>query len=123
MNFSDDFAHFYLHNGILQCIYKPNTYIDLNAAKSVVRSRLHFQAGVAYPILCDIRQLKIADKPARDYLAEKGCLLALAVALVIDEDYLGTLTKAFIHLSNPAVPTKEFTSIPEALHFLENYKN
>ena len=118
----EDYAHLWIEEGILHFVYKPNTIIDLNAAKAVVKTRLRFQNGVAYPILCDVRQLKTASKAAREYLAEKGCFNALAVAFVIDKAYSGTLIKAFINISNPSVPTKEFTTIPEALGFLCNYK-
>lgn len=117
----EDFAHLWIEEGILHFVYKPNTVIDLNAAKAIVKTRLRFQDGVAYPILCDIRLMKTATKAAREYLAEKGCINAIAVAFVIDKAYSGTLIKAFINISNPSVPTKEFTKIPEALDFLSNY--
>lgn len=121
MTNGEDFVHFWIEEGILHFVYRPNTVIDLDAAKAVVKTRLRSQNGVAYPILCDVRQLKSASKPAREYLAEKGCFNALAVAFVIDKAYSGTLIKAFINISNPSVPTKEFTTIPEALRFLYNY--
>lgn len=117
----EDFAHLWIEEGILHFVYKPNTVIDLNAAKAIVKTRLRFQDGVAYPILCDIRLMKTATKAAREYLAEKGCFNAIAVAFVIDKAYSGTLIKAFINISNPSVPTQEFTTIPEALDFLSNY--
>lgn len=118
---AEDYAHFWIDEGILHFVYKPNTVIDLTVAKAIVKDRLHFQNGVPYPILCDLRHLKTANKAAREFLAEKGCFNALAVALVIDKEYLGTLIKAFIVISNPLVPTREFTTIPEALSFLHNY--
>lgn len=117
----EDFAHFWIEEGILHFVYKPNVIIDLTAAKAVVKTRLRFQNGVPYPILCDVRQLKTVSKPAREYLAEKGCFNALALAIIIDKAYSGTLIKAFINISNPSVPTKEFITIPEALDFLNTY--
>lgn len=117
----DDYAHLWIEQGILHFVYKPNTVIDLNAAKAIVKTRLRFQNGEAYPILCDVRLLKTASKAAREYLAEKGCFNALAVAFVIDKAYSGTLIKAFITISNPSVPTKAYTTIPEALNFLFQY--
>lgn len=118
----EDYAHFWIDEGILHFVYKPNTIIDLAVAKAIVKDRLRFQNGLSYPILCDLRHLKTANKAAREFLAEKGCFNAVAVALVIDKDYLGTLIKAFINISNPSVPTREFTSVPEALSFLFDYK-
>lgn len=118
----EDFIHFWIEEEILHFVYKPNTIIDLDTAKAIVRARLRFQNGVPYPILCDVRLLKTASKAAREYLAEKGCFNAIAVAFVIDKAYSGTLIKAFINISNPSVPTKEFTTVPEALAFLNDYK-
>jgi len=118
----EDYAHFWIDEGILHFVYKPNTVIDLNVARAIVKDRLRFQDGVSYPILCDIRHLKTDNKAAREFLAEKGCYNALAIALVIEKEYLGTLTKAFLIISNPSVPTKEFTDMPEALSFLYRYK-
>lgn len=118
----EDYADFWIEEGVLFFIYKPNTQIDLEAARAVVKERLRFQNGISYPILCDIRLLKTANKAAREYLAEQGCINALAVALLIEKAYSGTLSKAFINISNPSVPTREFTSMTEALWFLDNFK-
>lgn len=118
----EDYAQFWIEEDILHFIYKPNTLIDLEAARAVVKTRLRFQNGVSYPILCDLRQLKTVNKAAREYLAEHGCINALAVAILIEKDYSGTLSRVFIKISNPSVPTREFTTIPEALGFLNDFK-
>ncbi len=117
----EDYAHLWIEEGILHFVYKPNTVIDLEAARAIVKTRLRFQNGTPYPILCDIRLMKTASKAAREYLAEKGCINTLAVAFVIDQAYSGTLIKAFITISNPSVPTKAFTTTTEALSFLSRY--
>ena len=118
----EDYADLWVEEGILHFIYKPNTLIDLEAARAIVKKRLHFQKGVSYPILCDLRQLKTVNKAAREYLAAHGCINAFAVAILIEESYSGTLSNAFIKISNPAVPTKEFTSEPDALDFLNKFR-
>jgi len=118
----EDFAEFWIEEGILYFTYKLNAIIDLEAARAVLKSRLRFQDGESYPILCDLRLLKTVTKPARDYLAIQGSVNAVAVAVVIEESYSGTLTRAFINISNPSIPTREFTTIPDALKFLEKYK-
>ncbi|QED37780.1 hypothetical protein FK178_08605 [Antarcticibacterium arcticum] len=118
----EDYAHFWVEEGILHFVYKPNSLIDVEAARAVVRDRLRFQNGVSYPILCDIRLLKTANKAAREYLAEQGCINALAVALLIEKEYSGTLSQAFIKISNPTVPTREFTTETDALDFLHNFR-
>ena len=118
----NDYAQFWVEDDILHFVYKPNSLIDLEAARALVRDRLRFQNGVFYPILCDIRLLKTANKAAREYLANHGCINALAVALLIEEEYSGALSKVFIRISNPGVPTREFTSITAALNFLYKFR-
>jgi|25_taG_2_1085351.scaffolds.fasta_scaffold00750_8 hypothetical protein len=118
----DKYAHFWIEEGILNFVYKPNTILDLDGAKAVVRARLRYQNGISYPILCDVRHLKSASKAAREYLAENGCLKALAVAIVMEKAYSGTLYKAYMNISNPSVPTKGFNTISEALGFLIQHK-
>ena len=117
----EDFTHFGIDDDILHFVYKPNTVIDLKAAERIVKDRLRFQNGKAYPILCDLRQLKIVTKPARDYLAKQGSSMALAVALIVETSYSGQISKIFINTSQPSVPTKEFTEISKALEFLSSY--
>lgn len=118
---SEDYIHFWIDDGILHVVYKPNTVIDLKAAESIVRDRLRFQNGRLFPILCDLRQLKTVTKPARDYLAIQGSNMARAVALIVEKSYSGKLSRVFIITSRPSVPTQEFTEISEALDFLNSY--
>ncbi|MBZ9650872.1 MULTISPECIES: DUF7793 family protein [Psychroflexus] len=122
MKRGEKYAHFWIEEGILNFVYKPNAVIDLEAAKAVVKARIRFQNEISYPILCDIRQLKSASKAAREYLAESGCLKALAVAIVMESAYSGTLYKAYVNISNPSVPTQGFNTISEALNFLNQFK-
>lgn len=122
MKRGEKYSHFWIEEGILHFVYKPNTAIDLIAAEAIVKERLRFQNGKAYPILCDLRLLKSVNKAAREYLAQQGSTMALAVALIVEESYSGKLSEIFIKISNPSVPTHEFTDIPEALRFLEDYK-
>ncbi len=121
MFYGIDFAHFWIDDNILHVVYKPNTVIDLKAAESIVKERLRFQNGRSYPILCDLRQLKIVTKPARDYLAQQGSSMALAVALIIETSYSGQISKVFLNTSQPSVPTKEFIEMSKALDFLSFY--
>lgn len=122
MTKGEDYAHFWIEDGILHFVYKPNMIIDLKAAEAIVKERLRFQNGVDYPVLCDLRHLKSVDKPARDFLAQQGSTMALAVALIIEKHYSGRLSDIFLKTSKPTVPTREFTNMAEALDFLAVYK-
>ncbi len=118
----EDYALFWVEEGILFFIYKLNMILDISVARSVVKARLRLQQGKVYPILCDIRQLKTSSKAAREYLAVDGCLNALAVAFVIEESYFGTMMSAFREISKPNVPVETFTTTSEALSFLKQFE-
>lgn len=116
------YAQFWISDGILFFIYKPHAVIDLEAAEEIVKDRLKLQNEKAYPVLCDLRLIKISEKPARDYLAQQGSVLTKAVALLIEKPYSQAMTEIFLKASKPYIPTKVFTSKVQALEFLEAYK-
>mgnify|MGYP003644105130 CR=1 FL=1 len=74
--FENDFTQYMLVDNIVHIIYKKGVIIDLQASKRIVRDRLMFQEERAYPVLCDIRQLRRVDKAARDYFREISKALA-----------------------------------------------
>ncbi|CAD5268119.1 MULTISPECIES: hypothetical protein [unclassified Imperialibacter] len=118
----NEFASFFLKDGILHFIYKPNTELNLDAAKKVVEDRKTIQKGKSYPVLCDIRGLKDVDKVARDFLAKEGSSLVDAVALVVDSPAYEFMANFYLKVSKPDVPTKMFSSIEEALEYIKKFK-
>lgn len=118
----NEFASFYIEDGILYFIYKKNTELDLEAAKRVVEDRKSVQKGVSYPVICDIRGLKNVDKTARDYLAKEGSSLVKAVALVMDSPAYQFMANFYLKVSKPNVPTKMFSTMNEAMGFVDKYK-
>lgn len=121
MGYKNKYAEFWTRDGILFFIYKPNTVIDIKGARAIVKDRIRFQNEKSYPILCDMRQLNVVEKPARDYLAEEGSYLANAVALLVKELYTEKLSDIFLQTSKPSVPTRQFTSEAMALEFLKQF--
>ncbi|HET8854683.1 MAG TPA: hypothetical protein VFM60_02055 [Salinimicrobium sp.] len=86
-----------------------------------MKDRLNLQNEKAYPVLCDLRSVKKTEKPARDYLADKGSILATAVALIIEKPYSSILGESFLELSKPDIPTRMFTTKVSALEFLQTF--
>lgn len=121
MGFSNKYAEFWTRDGILFFIYKPNTHIDLKAAEIIVKDRIRFQNEKEYPILCDMRNLDSVEKAARDYLAEEGSYLAIAVALLVKELFSEKLSDIFLQTSKPSVPTRRFISETDAISFLKQF--
>lgn len=116
------YAQYWVDDGILFFVYKPNISINLKSAQKIVQDRINFQGDISYPILCNLRLLKIADKPARDFLAQQGSIMAKAVALLVDDDYSRFFGDFFLSGSVPTVPTKIFTNQIKALEFLRTFK-
>lgn len=120
-HYENEFAQFWILNGILFVEYKPNVIIDLKVAQQIVADRMRIQNEKAYPILCDIRGVVDSDKAARDFLAQSGSLLTKAVSLVGHRNISLILTSFYLKICKPSVPTKLFTDESAALVFLETY--
>lgn len=115
----NEYATFHIEHGVMFFTYKPNIEITLEAAQKIVRDRLSLQGDAIFPVLCDIRGLKGANKAARDYLANEGSEKVKAVALVVGSPALKIMTDFYLIVNKPKVPTKLFTSREEALKYIE----
>jgi hypothetical protein len=121
-SFENDYAKFWIEAGVVFFVYKDNSSIDLNAAKQIVNDRIQFQGKVAYPIYCDIRGMKKADKAARDFLAKEGSSYTKGVAIIVDSPMTKIIGNFYLGLNKPTTPTKMFTDKQEALAFLKQFK-
>jgi hypothetical protein len=117
----NDFAQFWIRNGILFFKYKSNVVIDLAAAQRIVADRIQLQNEKDYPIFCDTRGIITIDKAARDYLAQSGSVLTKAVGLLGSQNVSLTITSFYLRISKPQVPTAIFIDEEAALAFLESY--
>ncbi|SHM89448.1 DUF7793 family protein [Flavobacterium chilense] len=119
--YENDFAQFWITDGILFFEYKPNTTIDLRVAECVVTDRIQFQNEKAYPILCDIRGVVATEKAGRDHLAQSGSILTKAVALILHEKVSLIISTFYVEISKPSVPTQIFTKEDLALTYLKGF--
>lgn len=119
--YENDFAKFWINDGILFFEYKPNTIIDLKVAQRIVADRIHFQNEKPYPVLCDIRGVISTKKAGRDYLAQSGSILTKAVGIIVYEKVLLTISSFYIQINKPIVPTQVFTKEDQALAYLKEY--
>lgn len=120
-SFENDYATFWIEAGVVYFVYKANTSIDLNAAKQILRDRITFQGEVDYPIYCDIRGMRRADKEARDFLAKEGSSYTKAVAIIVDSPMTKIIGNFYLGLNKPTAPTKMFTEKQEALEYLKQF--
>jgi hypothetical protein len=119
--YENEFAQFWITDGILFFKYKPNTTIDIKVAQCVVTDRIHFQNERSYPVLCDIRGIVATEKSGRDYLAQSGSILTKAVGLIVHEKVLMTISTFYLEISKPSVPTQIFTKEDYALAYLKEF--
>ena len=119
--YENDYAQFWIKDGILFFKYKPNTTIDLKVAKLVVSDRIHFQDEKSYPVFCDARGIVTTEKAGRDYLAQSGSILTQAVGLVVYEKVLLTISTFYLEINKPSVPTQIFTKESDALDYLKPF--
>lgn len=116
----NEFATFYIENGVMYFTYKQTEMIDLAAAKKIVLDRVNLQNGVSYPVICDARGLKNMNKEARDYLAKEGSALVSSVALIVTSTATRIMSNFYLSVNKPEVPTKLFNSLEEASEFIHS---
>ncbi|MBJ7880732.1 DUF7793 family protein [Gelidibacter salicanalis] len=116
------YAKMWISKGILYFVYKEIYEINRIMAKQIVSQRLQLQNENSYPIFCDLRAVKNAQKQARDYLAIEGAYMTTALALLVEDEHSMVITQLYIKTSNPTYPTRVFTNKEKALLFLQDYK-
>lgn len=115
------YATYTIDGGILYIRYHIGISINQDAAVKIVKDRLDLQRGVSYPALCDIRGVREVNKAARDYLALEGSMLLKAVAFIVEPPVSEVLSKFFLMVNKPHIPTEAFQRIDAAENFLKDF--
>jgi hypothetical protein len=119
--FENEYASFWIEEGIVFFVYKPNSVVSLEAAQKIVADRVRFQKQEDFPIYCDIRGMKSADKEARNYLAKEGSSYARAVAVVVDSPMSKIIGNIYLGLNKPITPSRLFTDQKDAVEYLKQF--
>jgi len=114
------YARYWLTDDLLRIVYKKDHCIDLKAAQHIVRDRMMLQKGKEMPVLCDIRELRRVNKPARDYLALEGSQWIKALAFLIDPPVSDMISSIYLGTHALSIPVQTFTGEIEALAFLRS---
>ncbi len=101
--------------------YKPNTKLDLTAAKTIIEHCTELSGDKIYPALTDITNMPPHDKDVRSYFANEGSHNATANAIVVSNSISKVLANFFLTLNKPIVPTKIFTEPSKAAKWLEMF--
>jgi hypothetical protein len=116
----NDFIRLWIENEIVYGKYKPNTVIDLIAAKKIVEDRLWLSKGKDYPSLSFIDDLKSVTKEARDFFSKgDGIKHMKNLALLTRSPISKMLGNFWLQISKPTVPTRLFTNEDDAIAWLK----
>jgi hypothetical protein len=123
--FENEYVNVWIEEGILYCTYKDQTVIDLPIAIEIVKDRLTFSEGKAYPILIDFSNLKSVTKEARDYMnSPEGGLNGLVCGAFVGGNAVATFfINVYLKINRPSIPTVFFTDRNEAINWLKNFIN
>jgi len=117
--FENNYALYELEDGYLKITYKGGTFIDYEAACTIVNDRLLIQSYKTLPILCDITLVEGISSDAKDYLANYGSTLIEWVAIVSTVPTLKHMASYFVTVNKPKIPTKIFDTITEAENYIK----
>ena len=120
-NMENLYVNFWIENRILHVKYKPEIFIDIEAARIIVADRISFQKGKPYPVLCYTEGISSSNKTARDYLAIKGSILTKAVAYLAAPTVSLAMLNFFLEKNEPSVPCEIFTNEVAAKEFLKPF--
>lgn len=117
--YENQHATYEFRDSILYIIYKADHYIDYQAARKIVSDRLRIQSYKAFPIICDVSNVKGISSEAKEYLATYGSDLTKAVALISTKNTQLSLAEYFVTINKPSVPTKIFDNLEDAALFVK----
>lgn len=120
----NDFAEYWIENGILIISYKPRLIITTEVAKKIVADRIAVSAGTMRPGLNDIRNLVSVDRDAMKYFKRPETVQYVSAGAFLLDDFIKRfLMNLFINLDKPLVPTKFFNDRAAAISWLEQFKH
>jgi len=117
------YARFNIKEGILEVSYKKGLIITPEVAREIIKTRLSFCDGHAYPCLILDEGILEIQKSARDILSSsEGTSKLTASALVMGTAYGRIVGNFFIKLTRPSIPVKIFNSESQAIEWLKEFK-
>lgn len=101
--------------------FKPNTVLDLEAAKKIIHDAVTLAGDHTYPVLTDIREMPPHNKEVRNYFANEGSESACANAILVSNSISRILANFFLNINKPSIPTRIFTDSAKAVKWLEMF--
>jgi hypothetical protein len=121
--FENEFAEFWLEDGIIIEVFKPSVkQITYEIAKKVVEDRLKFTNGIERPMFIDMSEFRVIDKKARDYFGGEESNSLVSAAGIILHSYIAWLAgKLFLSINKPKTNIQLFKTKQKALEWLQQF--
>jgi hypothetical protein len=108
--------------GILHIESLPGTEQTRADAEEVVAALWEIGGRRRRPVLVDLRRIKSMDRAARSYYAgPETASTQTAAALLVGSPLSRAVGNFFLGLNKPLIPTRLFTSEPEAIAWLRGF--
>jgi hypothetical protein len=110
-------------DGVVRMTMQSGVFdLELADAQEVIRAVNTMCGGVRRPVLVDLRGLRSMTRECRKYFAGPETAEAeSAVALLVMSPVARAIGNFFMGLNKPLVPTRLFTSEPEAVVWLSGF--
>ena len=119
----NDYCYFYIQEGILHEIFKPEVKVmDLNMSKIVVADRLKVSNGVTMPLYVDATPIRFFKPNALKYMAEGDAMKYLSASGLLAKTYIHRLAgNTYYEVFKPSIPTKMHQTYDAAIAWLKLY--
>jgi len=116
----NEFARFWIKNGIMYGEYKDNVTINLDAARKVAGIRVQLSNNKPFLNLAYITALNKVTKEARDFFSTgEGMHCIKKLALITTSPISKMVGNFFLQISKPTTPTRLFTREEDAVTWLK----
>jgi hypothetical protein len=104
--------------------YCPQTEIDIEIAKELVKNRLEYSKGKLLYSIADVTNLKSVTKEAREYMSnpDGGLKGILGGAFLSNSVVTNVVVNLYLKINKPAVPAKFFIKREDAISWLKDLK-
>lgn len=110
----------WLSQGIMHHRLDPGTTVTESLARLTVEQLADFAGGRRMPAVVDIRNVKFADRAARDVFSE-DLEFESATAIVVSSGLTQSIGNLYLGISRPSRPTRLFISIDEATRWAGSF--
>jgi hypothetical protein len=109
-------------DGIIQIAVKPNTTLQVEDGKEIVKAFAELGGGKKFPLLFLAGDFALASSDARNYASgQEANQYTLASVFVVKNIAQKLMGNAYITFNKPITPTKIMTSEYEAVKWLKTF--